>query len=77
MNFITKLLLSIKSIIKKNYGAIFIMINCLIEHSHIVFFKKKYVAKQFEYILFNKLSKYNKLLKKIINDKNKLFIFSY
>ena len=62
---------------KKNYDAILIMIDRLTKYSHIVFFKKKYIAKQFEYIILNKLVKYHELLKKIINDKNKLFIFYY
>ena len=53
------------------------MIDRLTKYSHIVFFKKKYIAKQFEYIVLNKLIKYHKLSKKIINNKNKLFIFHY
>ena len=77
MNFITKLSLSINSITKKNYDAILIMIDRLTKYSHIVFFKKKNIAKQFEYIVLNKLIKYYELSKKIINDKNKLFIFHY
>ena len=47
MNFIIKLLLSMNLIIKKNYDAILIIINHLTEYSHIIFFKKKYIAKQF------------------------------
>ena len=62
---------------KKNYDAILIMIDRLTKYSHIVFFKKKYIAKQFEYIVLNKLIKYHKLSKKIINDKNRLFISNY
>ena len=62
---------------KKNYDAILIMIDRLIKYSHIVFLKKKYIAKQFEYIVLNKLIKYHELSKKIINDRNKLFISNY
>ena len=64
------------SITKKNYDAILIMIDRLTKYSHIVFFKKKYIAEQFEYIILNKIIKYPELSKKIINDKNKLFIFN-
>ena len=62
---------------KKNYGAILIIIDCLIKDFHIVFFKKNHIVKQFEYIVLNRLIKYHKLLKKITNDKNKLFIANY
>ena len=77
MNFITKLSLSMNSITKKNYDTILIMIDRLTKYSHIVFFRKKYIAEQFEYIVLNKLIKYHELSKKIINDKNKLFTFHY
>ena len=76
MNFVIKLSLSMNSIIKKNYNAILIMIDCLTKYSHIVFFKKKY-RKTIQIYRFNKLIKYHKLLKKTINDKNKLLIFNY
>ena len=62
---------------QKNYDAILIMIDRLTKYSHIVFFKKEYIEKQFKYIVLNKLIKYHELSKKIINDKNKLFIFNY
>ena len=39
-----KLLLSMNSITKKNYDTILIMINHLTIYSHIVFFKKEYIA---------------------------------
>ena len=72
-----KLSLSMNSITKKNYDAILIMIDRLTKYSYMIFFRKKYTAKQFEYIILNRLIKYHELSKKIINDKNKLFIFNY
>ena len=53
------------------------MINRLIQYNHIVFFKKEYIVEQLKYIVLNKLITYYELLKKIINDKNKLFISNY
>ena len=77
MNFITKSSLSMDSITKKNYDAILIIIDRLTKYSYIVFFRKKYIAKQFKYIVLNKLIKYHELSKKTINDRNKLFTFNY
>ena len=77
MNFIIKLSLSMNFILKKNYDAILIMIDRLTKYSHIIFFKKKYIAEQLKYIVLNKLIKYHELSKKIISDKDKLFIFNY
>ena len=77
MNFIIKLSLSMKFIIKKSYDAILIIINRLTKYSHIVFFRKKHITEQFKYIVLNKLIKYHELSKKIISDRNKLFIFHY
>ena len=77
MNFIIKLPLSMNSTIKKNYNAILIIIDRLIKYSHIVLFKKEYTVEQLKYIVLNRLIKYHKLFKKIINDRNKVFIFNY
>lgn len=68
---------SINAATKESYDAILITINCLIKYNHIVFFKKNYIAEQFEYIILNRLIKYHKLSKNIISNKNKLFIFNY
>ena len=65
------------SITKKSYDAILIMIDRLTKYSHIVPFRKKYIAEQFKYIVLNRLIKYHELSKKIISDRNKLFIFHY
>ena len=62
---------------KKNYDAILIMINRLTKYFYIVPFKKEYIVKQLKYIALNKLIRYHELFKKIISDKNKLFIFNY
>ena len=62
---------------KKNYDAILIMIDCLIKYFHIVFFKKKYIVEQLKYIVLNKLIRYHELLKKITNNRDKMFISNY
>ena len=64
-------------ITKKNYDAILVMINRLIKYFIIVFFKKEYIAEQLRYIFLNKLIRNHELLKKIINDRDKLFTFNY
>ena len=77
MNFITKLFKSKNSTTTIKYDSILMMINKLIKYSHIITFKKKFIAKQFETIILNKFIKYHEISKNIINDKNKFFTFNY
>ena len=53
------------------------MIDRLIKYCYIIFFKKIYDVKQLKYIVLNRLIQYQKISKKFINDKDKLFIFNY
>ena len=77
MNFITKLSKLINFITKKKYDSILIIVNKLIKYFHIISFKEKYNAKQLKFLILNRLIKYQKISKIIINDKNKLFTFNY
>ena len=53
------------------------MIDRLIKYCHIIFFKETYNVEQLKYIVLNRFIQYQKISKKFINDKNKLFIFNY
>ena len=77
MNFIIKLSKSKNSTNEKTYDAILVMIDRLIKYCHIISFKKTYNIEQLKYVVFNRLIQYQEISKKIINDKNKLFIFNY
>ena len=77
MNFIIKLLKSKNSTNEKTYDVILVMINRLIKYCHIIFFKKIYNVKQLKYVVLNRLIRYQKISKKFINDKNKLFTSNY
>ena len=68
MNFIIKLLKSKNSTNEKTYDAILVMIDCLTKYCHIIFFKKTYNVKQLKYIVLNRLIRYQKILKELIND---------
>lgn len=65
------------TITKKLYDVILIMIDRLTKYSHIISFKETYSAKQLGYIVLNRLIKYHELLKALISDRDKLFIFNY
>ena len=62
---------------EKTYNVIFVMINRLIKYCYIIFFKKIYNVKQLKYVVLNRFIRYQKISKKFINDKNKLFTFNY
>ena len=51
--------------------------NKLIKYSHVISFKKKFIAKQLETIILNRFIRYHEISKSIINDKDKLFTFNY
>ena len=77
INFIIKLSRSKDLTNEKTYDVIFVMIDCLIKYCHIIFFKETYNVKQLKYIVLNRLIWYQRISKKFINDKNKLFTFNY
>ena len=77
MNFIIKLSKSRDSTNEKAYDVIFVMIDRLIKYCHIILFKETYNVEQLKYIILNRLIRYQKILKGLINDKDKLFTFNY
>ena len=77
MNFIIKLLKLKNSTNEKTYDAILMMIDRLIKYCHIIFFKKIYNVEQLKYVVLNRLIQYQKISKKLINNKDKLFTFNY
>ena len=77
MNFIIKLPKSKDSTNEEAYDAILVMIDRLTKYCHIISFKKTYNVKQLKYIVLNRLIRYQKLSKEIINDKDKLFTSNY
>jgi len=77
MNFIIKLLKSMNLATRNKYDSILIMIDKLIKYSHIIACKKKFIAKQLEYIVLNRLIRYHNILKGLINDRDKLFTSNY
>ena len=77
MNFIIKLPKSKNLMNEETYDAIFVMIDRLIKYCHIIFFKKIYNVEQLKYIVLNRLIRYQKISKRFINDKDKLFTFNY
>ena len=53
------------------------VVNKLIKYAHFISFKKIYDTKQFKYFYINKVIQYQRILKNIINEKNKLFTSKY
>ena len=77
MNFIIKLSKSKNSATIIEYDSILMIMNKFIKYSHIIFFKKKFIAKQLETIILNRLIRYHEISRNIINDRDKLFTFNY
>ncbi len=77
MNFITKLPKSTNLAIGDKYDSILVIVNKLIKYSHIIACKKKFNAKQLEYIILNRLIRYHDISKRLISDKDKLFTSNY
>jgi hypothetical protein len=53
------------------------MIDKLIKYSHIIACKEKFIAKQLEYIVLNRLIRYHNIFKELTSDKDKLFTSNY
>ena len=77
MNFITKLSKSKNSTNEEAYDAILVMIDRLTKYCHIILFKEIYNVEQLKYIVLNRLIRYQKISRGLINDKDKLFTFNY
>jgi len=77
MNFIIKLLKLTNLAIEDKYDLILIIINKFTKYSHIIACKKKFIAKQLEYIVLNRLIRYHNILKGLTSNKDKLFTSNY
>ena len=77
MNFITKLSKSKDSTNEEAYDAILVMIDRLTKYCHIIPFKETYNVEQLKYVVLNRLIRYQKISKGLINDKDKLFTSNY
>ncbi len=77
MNFIIKLSKLTNLATRNKYNSILIIIDKLIKYSHIIACKKKFIAKQLEYIVLNQLIRYYDIFKGITSDKDKLFTSNY
>ncbi len=63
--------------IEDKYNLILIIINKLIKYLYIIVYKKKFNAKQLKYIILNRLIQFYNISKKLINNRDKLFMFNY
>ena len=63
--------------LKNKYNSILIIVDKFIKYLHIIVCKEKFIAKQLEYIVLNRLIKYYNIFKELTNDKDKLFTFNY
>jgi len=77
MNFIIKLSKSTNLATKDQYDLILIMVDKLIKYLHIIACKEKFIAKQLEYIILNRLIRYHDILKELTSNKDKLFMSNY
>ena len=62
---------------KKTYNTILIIVNKFIKYFYIVLFKKKYIIKQLEAIILDKLIQYYQIPKKITSNRDKLFTSNF
>jgi len=63
--------------IKNRYNLILIIINKFIKYLYIIIYKKKFIVEQLKYILLNRLIKYYSIFKRLISNRDKLFISNY
>ncbi len=62
---------------KDKYNSILIIINKFIKYLYIIVYKEKFIAKQLKYIILNRLIRYYNIFKKLISNKDKLFMSNY
>ena len=68
---------SINLVIKNKYNLILIIVNKFIKYLYIIACKKKFIAKKLKYIVLNRLIQYYNIFKKLISNRDKLFISNY
>ncbi len=62
---------------ENRYNSILIIIDKFIKYLYIIACKEKFIAKQLKYIILNQLIQYYDIFKRLISNKNKLFISNY
>ena len=77
MNFIVKLSLSKKSLTNVLYNLILIIVNQLTKKARFVSYFKASDAEDLAYTFLQNVTAFNKLLKEIISDRDKLFTFNF
>jgi len=71
------LLKSTNLAIRDKYNLILVIVNKFIKYLYIIVYKEKFIVKQLEYIILNRFIQYYNIFKRIINNKDKLFISNY
>ncbi len=77
MNFIIKLFKLTNLATRDKYNSILVIINKLIKYLYIIACKEKFIAKQLEYIVLNRLIRYHNIFKELTSNRDKLFTFNY
>jgi hypothetical protein len=77
LDFIIKLLSSVKPIIKVIFDSILVVINRLIKYDYFLSYKESLLAKKFIYAFNKHIIGNYEISKKIINDKDKLFTLRF
>ena len=62
---------------KDKYNLILIIVNKLIKYLYIIVYKEKFIVEQLNYIVLNQLIRYYNIFKKLISNRDKLFISNY
>jgi len=71
------LLKSTNLAIKDRYNLILVIIDKLIKYLYIIVCKEKFIVKQLEYIVLDRLIQYYNILKKLTSNRKKLFTSNY
>ena len=77
MDFIIKFLKSKDFTTTMVYNSIIVVVDKLIKYIHFILFIEMYNIEQLRHFYIDKIIRYQKILKNIINDRNKLFILMY
>ena len=77
MNFIIKLLLLKKLLTEVVYDLILTVVDQLIKKARFILYLEALNAEELAYIFLRNVIAFNRLLKEIISDRDKLFIFNF
>ncbi len=77
IDFIIKLSKSTDSATEKQYNSILIIVDKLTKYLYIIAFRETFNTEQLKYIVLDRLIRYYNILKKLISNRDKLFISNY